>query len=158
MADDENDFLGIDLYQLDKEWVRQPSLVGELADKAAQVNADIRDQETDFEVLKAKVMQSIRANPGKYGLVKETEAAVKEALTLDDRIIKRQKRINELKYKADIIKGGLNALEHKKRALEKLVDLHGREYFDSPRANIANKEVMEKIEKRALRAKGRRTQ
>jgi hypothetical protein len=51
-----------------------------------------------------------------------------------------------LRHKASVLKVAVTALDQRKKALEKLVDLHGQDYFSTPRAKGENREKMEELE------------
>jgi hypothetical protein len=48
------------------------------------------------------------------------------------------------------------ALDHRKKALENLVYLHGQSYFSAPTAPRGMKDRMDEVEKASVRGKARR--
>lgn len=142
----------IDENQLDKEWTQQPKTYYQYAEEVAKQQKKLDELKKEKEVIVAGLGLNIRQSPEKYDIVKVTESAVSAAIVLDTSNQLIEERIIEQKYVLDLAKGVLTALDHKKKALEKLVDLHGQNYFSTPRVkNTDSKKVVEKINKKKAR-------
>lgn len=122
----------IDDAQLDKEWIRQPVLVFKYSKISAQLRQDFDSLKTQMELLKAKTEQAVRKAPIEYGVAKVTESAIASAVSLHPSVVEMQEALSKARYQHDLALGMLNALEHKRRALENLVSLHGQQYFAAP--------------------------
>jgi hypothetical protein len=146
--------LEIDEYRLDKEWVGQPNQRKVWGEKHADALLEVDEAKSALEVTKAQIDKAIRENPERFGLKKITETVVANTILTDLECQEVMKRLNEARHKARIIEAAVEALEHRKRALEKLVDLQGRDYFSEPRASEETKEKMDRVEKRAARSRG----
>ena len=127
----------IDKYRLDVEWQKQPKLFYEYSLKLAEAQRQADEAANALKAVEASVASAIRRDPGKFKLEKVTESAIKENVPLQPDYINAIERVNETKHAVGILVATVRALEHKKRALEKLVDLHGQNYFSEPRSEHA---------------------
>jgi hypothetical protein len=122
----------IDELRLDMEWLRQPKLYYTWAARYADAKRDVGESKQELEVVKAELTRAIRADPVSFGLDKVTEttvpACVLEQLEFQD----AQRKLLDVQHTADVLAAVVNTLEHRRRALENLVDLHGQNYFSTP--------------------------
>lgn len=125
--------LEIDPNALDVEWLRQPKLIGKYHDLLVDAKEEVDDARQDLDNEKAKLDLDIRSNKEKYDLDKTTEAVISSTILLQKSYKEAQKEFNEANYNHLMIQNSLKALEHKKKALENLVILHGQNYFASPK-------------------------
>ncbi len=145
--------LEIDQDALDREWLDHPKMVHDLAIRLADAGRDLEIAENHLKLVSAELDLEIREDPEAFDLGKITEAAVSATVIQQDRYRSAFKKVVNQRHTCNVLKAGTNALEHRKRALEKLVDLWSQDYFASPRAMTDNsKEVV----KRAIRSKGKR--
>jgi hypothetical protein len=139
------DFLKIDELHLDREWLDQPLLIHEYSVKLADArkHQDLAKQELDLT--EAELNQSVRRASSKLE-EKVTEAAIKAAVMQHETYTKAQKKLIRARHAVDVLQAATTAIEHRKRALTMLVELHGQNYFSSPRAtsNERLKEVADK--------------
>jgi len=149
-------FLQIDPDRLDIEWLGQPLKLYEYSVLLAEAKLDLDNAKNTFDVLEAELELEIRSNPEKYSLVKETEKEITLVLRNQVPYQNAQRMLAKKKHAVDILWAAVNALDHRKKALESLVSLHGQQYFAAPRAKGAGREVMDKEAKRAVRTLGRR--
>lgn len=155
--EDDFSFFEIDEHNLDREWVKQPSLYFTWARKLADARQDLDEAKAKVDVTKAEVSRAIRDDPEDHGLEKVTEAAVTAAIPEHPDMIRAVKELSKARHKVDVYQAAVNALDHRKRALEKLVDLHGQNYFSTPRAPDAESaEALEEAGKQHARRRGRR--
>ncbi len=148
--------LQIDEYRLDEEWVGQPALYFEFAAQLADARRDADDAKNRLEATKAETAREIRSSPDLYGLTKVTEAVVSENVALHDDVQSVQRELIEAKHNVDMLGAMVTALDHRRRALEKLVDLSLANYFAKPRASEGSREAMDKAEQKATWGKGSR--
>jgi len=131
---DKPSFLDIDETALDKALVEQPTLFFKHSRRLADAKMKLDEAEREFDLTKADLSLSIRDFPGKFGLgEKVTEGAIAAATIMQERYQAAQRNVNSCRHAVQLMQGVVTALDHRKRALEKLVDLHGQEYFSSPR-------------------------
>lgn len=151
-----SDFTHIDQNALDQEWLRQPNLMYDFAMSVADAKRDVDAFKNELEVIKAEISNSVRSAPEQYGLAKVTESAIASAVLQTKEYQDAMQQAVELRHKYDVMVAAVNALEHKKRALESLVSLHGQNYFSTPRVDAESKEAFEEQSKRSVRRSSRR--
>ncbi len=148
----------IDIRELDVEWLEQPKMVGECSKRLAVAKRYLEAARNALELCKARAARAIRQNPKKYELSKVTDETVKEAVIIQKSVWSATEEVTKWRYRVDVLTGALNALEHRKRALENLVDLHGRDYFSAPRARSeAGQTYVSDVKKNAARRRALRS-
>jgi len=148
--------LEIDQFNLDKEWIGQPKLYYEWAVKHTDAMLMVDQAKSSLEVVKATLDADIRKEPQAHGLAKITETVVEMAIARSETYQVSVSKLNRAKHAANIVAAAVAALDQRKRALEKLVDLQGRHYFAEPKASPHNREVVMAMEKRAIRSKSKK--
>lgn len=136
------DYKEIDLSRLEWEWVQQPRLFERAARKLADAKRDLETTKVEVELVKAEVELDVRNHPKNHGLIKVTEKSIAAAVVLSDEYRSALQTQNRAKYRVDIFQVRVTTLEHKKKALENVVDLYGQQYFSKPKASDkANREL-----------------
>jgi hypothetical protein len=151
-------FLSIDKLRLDKEWLGQAELYYEYAKKAEDARLEYDQAKAALDLVEAEVNHAIRTEPTKYGLPeKPTESAIKALVPKRPRFVEAQKLMFEAKHEAGVLAAAVVALEHRKRALTMLVELHGRNYFSNPAMTSSEhlRDAARESSKVETRAKGR---
>lgn len=156
------DFLSIDENALDEAWLQQASLMHQYSVKLANARLELDDAKNALELARAKVAKKVRRNPKAFGCDgRLTESFVTDAVLLNSEFIEAQERVGEAKHTVDIVNAAVTALDHKRKALESLVYLHGQNYFAEPRVKGVGREVAGRIVedsvKRKIRGKMPRT-
>lgn len=126
--------LEIDEYNLVEEWQNQAGLFMSYASSSADVQQQLDDMKDRLDVKQAQVELDIRN--GVYPLagdVKVTDKAVAALVTNDPDVIKLKQQYNELKKEATLYKKIEQSFEMRKKALENIVILTGREQYAEPR-------------------------
>ena len=114
--------LRIDPERLPAEWLKQPTRYMEFVE--ARVDADARlDQMKDrLDVVSAmrgrKIRDRLETNKERV-----TERTISDELILDPEYRKAKTAVNEAWEDAAIIRGAVDAMEHRKRALENLTQV-----------------------------------
>lgn len=128
--------LEIDKFALDEEWEKQPMLYLKYAEDLA-ISEINRDNLKDLiEVEKASVERKIREKPEEYGITgKPTEGAIKAAILGNKEIEKITIEYFEASKEAKLLGAVVKSLDHRKKALEKLVDLFLAGYFSKPNSS-----------------------
>ena len=145
--------LAIDVDRLDEEWVEQPTLFFRYAAKAADAKLMLNEAEAELDVVDAELASLIREKFERFGFNKPPAVeTVKATVLLQDEHQEAQKVVNKARHDLDVFQAAVSALDHRKRALENLVFLHGQNYFSSPRANKSSREEVENME---IRQRGR---
>lgn len=146
----------IDKNRLDEEWVDQPRLFHEHAVAAAEARKNWEQAKARLEITRAEIDIDIRRDPDAYELSKVTETIIASVVLLQKPVKDAMKAVIKVREEMGILDAAVTALDHRKKALEKLVELQGRDYYSEPRAHGDAKETMDEIEKRTIRRKGRR--
>ena len=151
--DDDESFLSIDPDRLDKEWLGQPGLFFEWAERAASARQAHDRAKVERDVVKADLSRSIREDPVKFDLEKVTESQVTAAILLQPEFKEAEEAVADAAYAMRMADAAVTALDHRRRALENLVHLHGQNYFSSPRSRDENSEqfISETTKKSARR-------
>lgn len=141
---DSND-IAIDELDLGRECVRLPTQFMRHANLAVDAKRDVDEIKNRLEVIEADLTKEVRANPGKFGIEKETEKAIAAVVLTHPRYQKGVEMLSEARHKADMAQAVVTALEYKKRSLTLLVELHGLGYFSSPKISQRGLEELDKL-------------
>ncbi len=152
--EDGDDILAIDKHSLDEAWVNQSQLYNWYAVKCADARQVMDEAKARLEVIKAELSISIRRDPAAYGVDKAPEKAVEALILLQPSHGEALKEVHSTRHDYECLQGLLTALDHKKKALEKLVELHGRDYFSEPRAVGETNERMEEVKRDKIASRG----
>lgn len=145
----------IDKNRLDEEWVDQPRLFHEHAVAAAEARKRWEQAKARLDITRAEFDIEMRRDPETYDLPKVTEGVLASAILLQGPVKDAMKVVINAREEMGILDAAVIALEHRKKALEKLVELQGRDYYSEPRAHGDAGKAMEEVEKRAIRRKGK---
>jgi len=152
MTQENDDFLSIDRDRLDEEWVNQPRLYYKYAEMLADARLKHDTRKNQLELVRAELSNKIRKKPEEYGLDKITESVVEGTIILQEEYQDVVNKVNKAKHQMEVIQAVVVALDHKKKALEKLVDLEFQNYHSEPKARKGvNQERMREVEKRITR-------
>lgn len=127
-----NDF-HINELSLDQEWLQQPILVHRYALELAERISEVEQIENELKVVRAELNTSIRNNPEDYDLPKATDTIVEAAIPGQPEYQVVLKRLLDAKKRRRIVDAACQALEHKKKALENMVQLNLRDYYSTPK-------------------------
>ncbi len=144
----------IDKFRLDQEWERQPEFYHEYALQLADARRDWDEAKNTLEVVKAELHQKISAHPDQYEVIKPTVDAVNNAIVLQQEHKDATADVISAKHRVNVLEAAVAALDQRKRALEKLVDLHLSDYYAKP---VTRKEFAEQTEERKKVESRRRT-
>lgn len=140
-------YFDLDETQLDKAWLDQARHFLEASLAVADRRADCDRAKALIDSVTAEVCLEIRKSPDEFDLDKATDKGVEAAATCNVRVKKAQEKYIVAKHALDRAVAVVNALEHRKRALENLVSLFGMNYYADPKART--KEDREEMERRA---------
>ena len=135
MADVGADFRMFDLdkNRLDDEWVVQPKRFLKAATELSDAKEEADRLKAERDLLEAELDNDIRSRPEDYGLAKLTEPAIKKTIMKEERMARMEDKIIKARHKVGVLDALVSALEHRKKALENLVQLRLAEYFSEPR-------------------------
>ena len=141
----------IDANNLDRECIRLPTSYLRAAFQSAEAKKDVAEAKAELSVVEAELAKLIRTDPATYGIEKVTESAISAALTTDKTVMQAKEELGHAEYHADLAQAVVWALEHKKRSLTLLVELHGMSYFSKPRISEAGKDAVEAMTQRKIK-------
>jgi len=141
----------IDELHLDKECIRLPSDYLKYAHLAADAKRKVDEVSNRLKVLQAELGSAIRAAPEDHGIDKVTEAAVTGAVLSNPNFQKGTVALQAAEYDYSLAQAVVWALEHKKRTLTLLVELHGMGYFSSPRVSEKGRAAVEEMTRQHVR-------
>ncbi len=127
----------IDPGNLDKEWLTQPRLYYQWAAMAAEARREHEEARRAVDVARADAAMTIRSDPAAYGIEKVTEAQIAAAVELAQDVRDAEQDAINLRHRVDVVGAAVAALDHRKRALENLVELFLANYYAEPRAREA---------------------
>jgi hypothetical protein len=142
------DFFELDQHRLDEEWVNQPRLYFEYAQKLADASKEVEQKKAELDLVYAERDAIVRSCPEEHGIVKVSEAAIKHTIIKSRKYIESQKALQEAEHKKDVLEAAVRALDHRKKALENLVQLFLANYFSSPRSPKGSQEQVQEMERK----------
>jgi hypothetical protein len=128
------DDLRIDEEMLDWEFLEQATRMMKYCTIYAEaIKAESLAKES-LDVCRADLDKAIRTAPDTFGINgKLTEEMVKNTIILQADFIASNHAYIEACYEAEMAKGAVRAMDHRKEALENMVKLHGQSYFAGPK-------------------------
>jgi len=124
----------IDPERLDEAWLEQAPMYLGYARAMAGARQDVDRARRSLVLITAQCEQAIRKNPEDFGISKVTEGAIKAALVLDGTVGEAEAEVLKLTYKVNVLTAILTALDHRKKALSDLVQLHIAQYSSKPKS------------------------
>jgi hypothetical protein len=131
-TDNEYDFFNLDENRLDDEWKEQPKLYFRYAKRLANAKAEYEQKKAERDVVAAELDRDIRADPAAFEMPKITEGAVEKTILLQKRYQDITGQVLKARHTVDIVQAAVDALDHRKKALESLVHLFSMNYFSQP--------------------------
>ncbi len=104
--------------------------------------------------MRAELEDAIRKSPPDFDLEKVTEPSIASCIIRQSEYQSAVKAVNKAKHRVAILKAAVTALDHRKKALEGMVQLQGQNYFSEPRVKGSTRETMDEITKQSVRQKG----
>lgn len=145
----------IDLNELETHWQDHPRLVMQYSTELADARLDLEEDEAELEAVRARADFTVRKDPQKFGQEKLTEPAIKGIVSKNKAVRDCEARCRKARHKVNMLSGILRTLDHRKRALENLVKLHGQNYFSVPYTDSKSKaEYLKKRSRRRKRQSG----
>lgn len=137
----------IDPNRLDQELYDQPNNYYNTAKAVTAARLEVERQKCRVEVYKeqmkttdAEILIACRRNPALFGLDKATDSTVdaavqasKEHLTAFQNYMAEKALLSDKEYSLGLLEAALGAMDNKKMALSKGVELHVHNYRSAPR-------------------------
>jgi chorismate mutase len=143
----------IDEHHLDKECIQLPSQYLHYAFMAAEAKQDVSEAKSLLEVTEAEVAKKVRANPEDFDIEKVTEKAVSSAVITTKEYREAQQDCFNVQHDYDIAQAVVWAMEHKKKALSLLVELHAMSYSPDVKVSTEGKQAVERMMQGRVRRK-----
>lgn len=156
MKDKVYDVFDIDLNRLEEECADQSLLYIEYSEKLKSARNKESEAKADMELTEAEIGLAIRKNPSKYKLPKDcriTESMISTTVLTTKKYKKVRAEYMKTKGRADTLQTYVNALEHRKRMITNLQELHGQQYWSKPFVPSGYRKVVREAEKMAARSK-----
>lgn len=153
VSEPEESILAIDTTVLDKEWINQPRLFFRYAKELADAKQKLEEANANVKLVIAEADKKVRFAVSDQEK-KPPEAAIAQQISRRKEVKAAEQDALIAKHQVDVLYAAVNALEHRKSALENLVKLHGQNYFSTPRADGDNKEVVADLRMRRSAKKG----
>lgn len=129
--------LNIDIYKLEDEWIKQPTVYMQYMENVIEAMKIKRDKENTLDILYAKLDDKIRTQ-ARINEEKITEKVVESRITLDEEYQSALAYYRTACYEYDLLHAAEKAIAQKKDALEDLVKLYLAGYFSDPKINRSN--------------------
>lgn len=143
--------VSIDEHNLDKECIRLPGDYLKYSTQSANQKWKVDKLKASLSVIQAEAASRIRRRPEKYGMDKATESGITAAVQMDATYQAAADALIDAQHQLELSQAVVWALEHKKRSLTLLVELHGMGYFSTPKISRQGKEAVEEMTKSNVR-------
>ena len=124
--------LHIDTSDLQSAWLDQAGLYQFWAEKSADARAAADTARFKLDKTEAEVSADVRAKPTKYNLEKTTEVSISNAVKMSKEYETAMMEKIETNRKSETLRGVVTALDHRKKALEDLCYMRGKEWNAEP--------------------------
>lgn len=133
MMEEKKDILKINVDNLIEEFQQQPILYMEAAEELAESNRDRDEVKAEIDLVMASLDKEARSNPAvEKELGKLTETSIKNWVILQPSYRKILEEYHQKKEVAEKDAAFVEALQQRKKALEKIADLWMASYFSTP--------------------------
>jgi len=126
--------LSIDENNLLNEWQGQAALMLDYGIRLADAMQEEDEAKAQLAVVVAELDRDIRDAPTEYGVTKATETTVANAIQEQPEHRTATKKLNAARYKMRVIRAAVDALSHRKSALQGMTDLFLRQWYADPKS------------------------
>lgn len=130
----EHDLVHVDENDLEREWIEHPRAYHHHALLLAEARNKVAEAKAEFELVQAELDHKVRLHPDNYGLEKLTEKVVEAAVLRQPEYQVAQQVFLRARYDESVVQAAVDALDHKRTALSRLVELYLNDYNSQPRA------------------------
>jgi len=156
----DRDEVGLELHpdpnELDRCWVGQTRIRLAYGFERADARRELAQAKADLEVTESELKRAVREDPGRFGIAKVTEDAIKSAVPVTDEYQAARQKVIDCQHEVDVLDAALEAIDDRRHALEDLVRLFLADYYGKPKAPEGAREGLEEAEMWATRRRGRR--
>lgn len=136
---------------LESEWEKQASLYMYYSEQWADAVFERDKLKEQLDVTRAEADKEIRDSPEEFGLSKVTESAISAAIVLHDKVREAILNLNEANRNMNILSAAREAMAHKKKALEMLVNIRLSGNSAEPKVGKEFKEEINEKTKEGIR-------
>ena len=129
-----NPFFDVDLNNLDREWAMQAKRIKRFCDEASYARKRHAEAKAKLDVVESTLFLNIKADPKAYGMDATSDKAVEHKVTTMKEYRQALQNLIDAKFALDIVEGSVEALQHKKPALQNEVTMFLAGYFGDPKA------------------------
>lgn len=145
--------ISIDPFDLEKEWLEQPSLFLYYSEAYADAAYERDRRKAKMEYTYSKLYSEVKSNWKEYFESKPTEAACKEWVISHKEYRKAEINFIKATKSANILSNVKTAFEHRKLALSNLTSLRIGGFYSEPRNKQRDVDNLRNAQKRSLREK-----
>lgn len=135
--------LSLDKDALDKELVEFSEMFMKWAERYAESIAERDERKSEIEIEKAKLDKEVRSKPEDFNLAKITENAILNIIVENEKMILLNKELIECNKRVNILGSVKEAASHKRKMIEKLVELFLAGYWSDPKIKKENKNELD---------------
>lgn len=118
---------------LDVECLDQADLMLKYTTLQAELQKDEEMIREELDLERAELDKDIRSDPDKYEIDKITESVVMNNIIKDPEYRQINEKYINAKFENNVAKGAVRAVAARKDMLERLILLHGQQYFAGPK-------------------------
>ncbi len=123
----------IDPQNLDQEWLEQAEHMYQACLMLTDAKYKVAQLRSKLDLVQAKVAKKVRMNPDAYDVTKVTIESVKDAVMLSDEFQAANTELIEAMHTQGKIQATVDALDHKKKALEALGYMYAQNFYAAPK-------------------------
>lgn len=140
----------IDPNKLDQECINLPKHYVRYAFLSSEAKRDVDEAKAELDVVKADLANKIRRTPSKYHLEKVTESSVAATIETLPECRAAAKALRKAKHRQEMCQAVVWALEHKKRSLTLLVELHGMGWFGNVKMTEKGRDAVKSMRRKRV--------
>jgi len=135
----------IDRMRLDEECVHQAAFYAEVGELVSELKRDYRVTKDRADYVAADLRHKARTNPGSFGIMKVTNDAIQDAVTIHPEYIKAQQEFLDAQYLAECASVLLVSAEQRKSMVKDAVSLFVHEYYSTRQDMTPEKNTLSNI-------------
>ena len=126
--------LSIDENNMLNEWQGQAAMMLDYGIHLADAMQEEDEARAKLAVVAAELDRDIRDDPEAYSMTKATETTVANAIAEQLEHKQATKKLNAARHKVRVMRAAVDALSHRKSALQGMTDLFLRQWYADPKS------------------------
>lgn len=135
----------IDRMQLDVECGQQAAFYAEVGELVTELKREFRVTKDRADYIAADLRDKARKNPGAFGIMKVTNDAIQDAVSIHPEYREAQEAFLEAQYLAECASVLLVSVEQRKSMVKDAVSLFVHEYYSTKQDMTPEKNVLSNI-------------